>query len=110
MQTEHAVNVPRPKFSHQLRAVIAILASDQALFQVTSPFIDFAAELIDWEKILGLQLCPSHMATCQFAYVCFRDHFPSGMSTNPFNAILGAEPHLQKAVAKGFATRWGVCR
>jgi hypothetical protein len=110
MQVESAVKVPRPKFSQQMRAVLAILASDQGLFDATSPFIDFSDESIDWAKVLGLQLCPSHMAVCHFAYACSRDEFPSGIGTNSFNAILDAEPHFLRAIVKGLATRWGVSR
>lgn len=108
MQTDSTVNFQRPKFSQQMRAVLAIFASDQEFYNVTSPFINFEADSIDWEKMLRLQLYPSHKAACHFAYALWRDELPEG--SNPFDAILSAEPNLQKGILKGLATRWGISK
>ena len=107
MQSEPAVN-PTLKFSQQMRAVLAILSADHGLYDLTSPFVNFATESIDWEKILGLPLCQSQMAVCHFAYACWRDEFPEG--TNPFDAVLTADAVYLKAITKGLSVRWGLSR
>jgi hypothetical protein len=100
------VSVPTPKYSLQMRAVLTIFAADSNLYGAVSPAIDFAGESIDWEKIFGLALSPDQRLATEWAFCLWRDEIRDG--ANLYDALLLAEPHLQRAIVKALSVRLGV--
>ena len=99
---------PVPNVSLQMRAVITIFAADPGLFDVVSPFINYAENTIDWERLFGLVLCSSHKCVVDWAFIIWRDEIPEG--ARPFDSIFNCDPHFRRAISKALAVRWGVSK
>jgi hypothetical protein len=94
--------------SLQMRSVITIFAADNGLFDVLSPFIDFANNSIDWPRIRSLSLCSGHKAVVDWAWICWCGEIPEG--TNPFDAVPDLDDQFRRAIVKALAVRWGVSK
>ena len=99
---------PASKVSLQMRSVITILVTDEALFDLVSPCLDYTEGTIDWARISGLGLSPGHKAVIDWAYICCKDEIPEGF--NPFESILNMEVNYRQAIVKALGSRWGVSK
>jgi hypothetical protein len=100
---------PTPKkYTSQMRAALAILSADSALYSIVEPMIDLKNNFIDWDKIFDLELGVSHRAACLWAFgLCVEDGMVKG---DVLNAALSMDSNLQSAVIRALRLRWGLIR
>lgn len=96
------------KHSVQMRAVLSILRSEPALFQLLSKFLDLETETIFWDEIYKLPMAAEHRIAVSWAYSIWTDQ--PRPRANYFEGALSMTPDLQFAVLNALAIRWGLKR
>ena len=92
------------KLSLKMKAVVRIIAEDEALASVAWPLLDLAANTVDWEKVFQLPLTREQRIMCQWAFSLWEDEAIPG--ANPFADILGLDANVRKAILKAASIRW----
>lgn len=105
---QQAIEIQRSarKPSQQMRAVLCVLEADQNLFERVKPFIDFEMETIYWGQLSRISLGSGHRAAVTWAYSLWTDE--PRPRANAFDAALSMDSHLQSALLKALAIRWGL--